>query len=69
LGGSPVSQVNLNGPLAIVMGGEHTGVHHLTLTLCDGVVSIPMHGKVNSLNVATAAAMVLYEANRQRIVK
>ena len=65
-GGINVSQTNLTGPIAIVMGGENTGVKHLTRTLADGVVSIPMYGKINSLNVANAAAMVLYEVNRQR---
>jgi 23S rRNA (guanosine2251-2'-O)-methyltransferase len=69
LGGVNVSQTNLKGPIAIVMGGENTGVHQLTLKLSDGVVSIPMFGKTNSLNVGSAAAMVLYEANRQRSLK
>lgn len=69
LGGMNVTQTNMNGPIAIVMGGENTGVRHLTLKLCDGIVSIPMYGKTNSLNVATAAAMVLYEVNRQRNLK
>ena len=65
-GGINVSQTNMNGPIAIVMGGENTGVRHLTRTLVDGIVSIPMNGKINSLNVGAAAAMVLYEVNRQR---
>ena len=65
-GGINVSQTNMNGPIAIVMGGENTGVRHLTRTLVDGIISIPMHGKINSLNVGSAAAMVLYEINRQR---
>ena len=66
IGGVPLTQTNLNGPLAIIMGGENTGVRHLGLKLADGVISIPMHGKINSLNVSTATAMVLYEINRQR---
>lgn len=65
-GGVDVSRTNMNGPIAIVMGGENTGVKQLTLKLCDGIVSVPMYGKTNSLNVGSAAAMVLYEVNRQR---
>ena len=65
-GGLNVAKVNMSGPVAIVMGGEHLGVHHLTRTLADSIVSIPMYGKINSLNVANATAMVLYEVNRQR---
>jgi len=67
--GMDISKTNLNGPIAIVMGGENTGVKHLTRQLCDARVSIPMFGKINSLNVANATAMVLYEVNRQRNAK
>jgi len=66
IGGTNISQTNLKGPVALVMGGENTGVRHLTLKLCDGVVSIPMHGKISSLNVGSATAIALYEVNRQR---
>jgi 23S rRNA (guanosine2251-2'-O)-methyltransferase len=65
-GGMEVSQMNMNGPIAIVMGGENTGVHHHTRELCDAKISITMQGKINSLNVANACAMILYEVNRQR---
>jgi len=65
-GGVNISQTNLKGPVALVMGGENTGVRHLTLKLCDGVVSIRMFGRTNSLNVGSAAAIALYEVNRQR---
>ena len=65
-GGVPAAGTNLTGPLAIILGGENTGVKHLTLKLADGVVSIPMFGKTTSLNVSSAAAMILYEINRQR---
>jgi len=64
--GDAIAKTNLKGKVAIVMGGEDTGVSALTRKLCDGVISIQMHGKVNSLNVASATAMVLYEINRQR---
>jgi len=66
LGGVNISQTNLKGPVALVMGGENSGVRHLTLKLCDGVVAIPMSGKTNSLNVGSAAAIALYEVTRQR---
>jgi DNA-directed RNA polymerase beta' subunit len=58
---------NLKGDIALVVGGEGTGVKPLTKKLCDGVISIPMFGKVNSLNASVSAGIVLYEAVRQRI--
>ena len=64
--GIDVAQTNMNGPIAIIVGGENTGVHHLTRQLADARISISMHGKINSLNVANATAMILYEVNRQR---
>jgi len=51
---------------AIVLGSEGKGVHDLVLKKCDFVVSIPMLGKVPSLNVSVAAGVVLYEIVRQR---
>ena len=68
-GGLDISQTKMNGPIVIIMGGENTGVRQLTRSLADARISIPMHGKVNSLNVANATAMVLYEINRQRNTK
>ena len=68
-GGIDVSRTNMKGPIAIVMGGENTGVRQLTMKLCDGIISIPMYGKTNSLNVGNATAMILYEINRQRTNK
>lgn len=68
-GGMNISQTNMTGPIAIVMGGENTGVRHHTRQLADATISIPMYGKINSLNVANATAMVLYEVNRQRNAK
>ncbi|MGN1095068.1 MAG: 23S rRNA (guanosine(2251)-2'-O)-methyltransferase RlmB, partial [Eubacteriales bacterium] len=49
-------------PCAIVMGSEGNGVSHLVREKCDFAVSIPMYGKVNSLNVSTAASVLLFEA-------
>lgn len=66
LGGMPLNKVNLKGPLVLVMGSEGRGIHQLTRKLVDGIVTIPLRGKVNSLNVGSAAAIALYEVNRQR---
>ena len=65
--GSQMYKTNLKGDIALVVGGEGTGVRSLTKKLCDGVVAIPMFGKVNSLNASVSAGIVLYEAVRQRI--
>ena len=64
--GSPMCKTNLKGDIALVIGGEGSGVHALTRKNCDGIISIPMFGKVNSLNASVSAGIVLYEAVRQR---
>jgi RNA methyltransferase, TrmH family len=61
-----VSDVDLTGPLAVVVGGEHAGVGSYLIGSADRTAALPMVGRVNSLNVATSAAVVLYEAVRQR---
>jgi 23S rRNA (guanosine2251-2'-O)-methyltransferase len=53
-------------PLGLVLGGEGKGLHRLVREKCDFLVRIPMRGKVSSLNVATAAAVIFYEVVRQR---
>jgi TrmH family RNA methyltransferase len=58
--------VDLRGPVAIVVGAEDTGLSDEWLRRADVQVRIPMAGKVNSLNVAASAALLLYEAVRQR---
>jgi len=58
--------IDLKGPLALVMGNEGTGLRRLTTELCDYLVSIPMAGQVESLNVSVATGVCLYEINRQR---
>ena len=57
---------DLTGPLALVMGSEGAGLRRLTSELCDYLISIPMAGQVESLNVSVATGVCLYEINRQR---
>ncbi len=60
--------VGLNGPVALVLGAEGDGMRALTAKTCDQLVSIPMRGAVESLNVSVASGVCLYEALRQRTV-
>jgi len=60
------TDVDLRGPLAIVVGSEQYGLTQTWLEQADVQVRLPMHGQVNSLNVAIAAALLLYEVVRQR---
>jgi 23S rRNA (guanosine2251-2'-O)-methyltransferase len=57
---------DLSGPLALVLGSEGNGIRRLTRERCDGLVRVPMQGRVESLNVSVAAGVCLYEALRQR---
>ena len=66
LGGEDIYKTDLTGPLALVIGGEDTGVNRLTLEKCDKTVTIPMMGKVNSLNASVAAGVAVFEGVRQR---
>lgn len=63
-GGSAHYDTDFSGPCALVMGSEGDGVSRVVKDACDGVVSIPMYGRVNSFNVSTAAAVILAEIAR-----
>lgn len=65
-GGEHPKSVDFRDDTALVVGSEGTGIHRLTRELCDGVVTIPEYGKINSLNASVAAGIVLYETARQR---
>jgi 23S rRNA (guanosine2251-2'-O)-methyltransferase len=59
-------RIDFTGPTAVVLGGEGAGLRRLVRERCDYLVSIPMLGHVESLNVSVAAGVTLYEAVRQR---
>jgi len=59
-------QADMSGGLALVFGAEGKGVRPLVRRTCDAIVAIPLAGRVGSLNVSVAAAVLLYEARRQR---
>ena len=65
-GNTSLYKADLKGPAAIVIGSEGDGMSRLVAENCDFTVSIPMFGKINSLNASAAAAVLLYEAVRQR---
>ena len=65
-GGTPMWDADLAGGVALVFGAEGKGVRPLVRKTCDGAVSIPLAAGIESLNVSVAAAVLLYEAGRQR---
>jgi 23S rRNA (guanosine2251-2'-O)-methyltransferase len=65
-GAMSYDQYDYRGATALVFGGEGAGLHRLVRERCDTIVSIPMRGKINSLNVSVAVGVVLFEATRQR---
>lgn len=69
MGGDDYFDASLDGALALVIGSEGEGVSRLVKEKCDFTVSIPMYGKISSLNASVAAALLMYEAVRQRNYK
>lgn len=65
-GGTPLPEVDFCGPTAVIFGGEGAGISETVVAAADRTVTIPMRRPVESLNVSTAAAVILYEASRQR---
>ncbi len=66
LGAKPLAELDLAGPVCLVLGHEDRGLSPAALDACDHVAYIPTPGKVGSLNVAAAAAMALYDVRRQQ---
>lgn len=65
-GSTSLFEADLKSPTAIIMGSEERGISSDTLKLCDAMVNIPLKGSIESLNVSAAAAVLLFEALRQR---
>lgn len=68
-GALPLFDADLTGKVALVFGNEHRGVSDEAAASADGLILIPMRGMIESLNVSVAAAVCLYEALRQRLVR
>ena len=66
MGGQSIYEADLSGPLALVIGSEGEGVSRLVRETCDGALSIPMKGRIDSLNASVAAGIMLFEAARHR---
>jgi 23S rRNA (guanosine2251-2'-O)-methyltransferase len=65
MAGQPMNQQGLNGPLALVIGSEGSGLSRLVSEKCDFLVSIPQQGKIGSLNAGVAAGILMFEKKRQ----
>lgn len=67
MGGTTMYQLNLKGPIGLVIGNEGDGVSRLVRENCDMIASIPMKGDIDSLNASVAAGVLAYEIVRQRL--
>ena len=67
MGGELMYNLNLKGPIGLVIGNEGSGVGRLVKEKCDFVASIPMKGDIDSLNASVAAGVLAYEIVRQRM--
>lgn len=68
MGGTSMYELNLKGPIGLVIGNEGEGVSRLTRETCDFIASIPMKGDIDSLNASVAAGVLAYEIVRQRMM-
>ncbi|MDR1899541.1 MAG: 23S rRNA (guanosine(2251)-2'-O)-methyltransferase RlmB [Treponema sp.] len=66
MAGKAAAGIDLRGRIALVMGGEGTGISRLLRERCDDLIAVPSRGRIDSLNVSVAAGVLLYEATRQR---
>ena len=66
MNGTPASASDLSGAVGLVIGSEGFGMSAPVRAQCDAIISLPMFGKVNSLNASVAAGILMYEAVRQR---
>ena len=64
--GTDYTKTDFDIPCAIVIGNEGNGIGNLVAKKCDGIISLPMHGKINSLNASVAAGILMYEVVRKR---
>ena len=64
--GTPYTQIDYNIPCAVVIGNEGKGIGPLVRKKCDDIISLPMFGKINSLNASVAAGVLMYEVVRKR---
>ncbi len=69
IGGEDIYKTDLTGPIGIVIGSEGEGTKPSIISHCDGVVTLPLFGSVNSLNASVSAGIVVYEVVRQRQMK
>ncbi len=67
--GSPMYDLDLRGPLGLIVGNEGNGVSRLVKEKCDYIASVPMFGEINSLNASVACGILAYEVVRQRLKK
>lgn len=69
MGGTQMYDLDLKGPMGLVIGNEGDGVSKLVREKCDFIASIPMQGDIDSLNASVAAGVLAYEIVRQRMGK
>ena len=66
MGGTDYTQVDFGGAVGLVIGSEGAGIGRLVREKCDFIVSLPMKGKISSLNASVAAGILMYEVSRTR---